>query len=396
MAHVLYLEWNSYAGKFMTRAWEKNHDTYVTFSMDTRDNTRYGVELTQKIVMTVMSEKFDYIFSFNYFPVAAMAAKACRILYVSWVYDSPYAQLYSETIKLETNYCFLFDQAEVIKLRQQGIQTVYYLPLASDVEFYEELAANSTKEYQCDISFVGSLYIEEKQQLYKRFEALDAYTKGYLDGAVDMQKGLYGMNILESAITPALLEKMEKAAPLMEHPDAFASKQWYYANYYLYRQVTALERTEILQKLSTRQLHIYTNEEAKEKLLHDAILAPSTKIKGTVDYYQEAPLVYRNSKINLNISLKSIATGIPLRIFDIMANGGFVLTNYQADLMELFTPDEDFVYYEDQEDLLAKVDYYLSHDEDRQQIASNAKKKIEAHHTFYDRLQQIHTILFQA
>lgn len=391
MAHILYLEWNSYAGLFMTRAWKKNGDTFVSFLMDTRENTRYGEELTRKLVMTLMSEKFDYVFSFNFFPVAAMAAKACRLPYVSWVYDNPYALLYSQTIRFETNYCFLFDRAQVQRLRKQGVQTVYYLPLASDVEYYDSLPGLSEEKrqaYRSDISFVGSLYIEERQQLYRRFDALDAYTKGYLDGMVELQSKLYGLNVLEDMLTPKLISKMEQAAPLMEHPDAFATKAWYYANFYLYRQVTALERTGLLGKLSDYDLKVYTSREAKEKLQWPGMY-------DKVDYYEQAPYVYQNSKININITLKSIETGIPLRIFDIMANGGFVLTNYQADLFELFTPGEDFVYYEDEKDFLCKIDYYLSHDKERQRIAQNARKKIEACHTFYDRLQDIHAIIFR-
>ena len=113
MAHILYLEWNSYADKYISRAWKKNNDTVVNYKIDTRDNTRFGKELTKSIVMTVINGKFDYIFSFNYFPVAAMAAKACRVPYVSYIYDSPYALLYSNTVRLDTNHIFLFDKKEV-------------------------------------------------------------------------------------------------------------------------------------------------------------------------------------------------------------------------------------------------------------------------------------------
>ena len=49
------------------------------------------------------------------------------------------------------------------------------------------------------------------------------------------------------------------------------------------------------------------------------------------------PLVFQNSKINLNITLRSIKNGIPLRAIDIMGAGGFLLTNYQNDFGLHFT-----------------------------------------------------------
>lgn len=363
MAHILYLEWSSYAGKFITRAWKKNNDTYVSFPIDIRANTRMGEELTKKIALKLMEESFDYCFSFNYFPVAAMAAKACRVPYISYVYDNPYAMLYSNTINLETNRVYLFDRNEVNKLSALGVKTVHYLPLATDVEYYASMPVKN--KYCCDVSFVGQLYTDEKQRMYKRFDKLEPYWKGYLDGIVNLQKDLYGMNVLENMLTKELVAKMEEVSPLMEHPEAFATKEWTYANYYLYREVTARERTEIADRLKGYDFKIFNQ----------------------LDYYLEAPYVYKNSKINLNISLKSIASGIPLRIFDIMGNGGFVLTNYQEDMLELFEPDVDFVYYEDQEDLISKIDYYLSHDEEREDIARNGYEKVKARHSFYDRLK---------
>ena len=97
--------------------------------------------------------------------------------------------------------------------------------------------------------------------------------------------------------------------------------------------------------------------------LNKNVALPGVTNMGVTDYYSEMPLIFHNSKINLNITLRSIQSGIPLRCMDIMGAGGFLLTNFQADLLDYFIPDEDFVYYEDQNDLIKKVDYYLEHDE---------------------------------
>ena len=66
------------------------------------------------------------------------------------------------------------------------------------------------------------------------------------------------------------------------------------------------------------------------------------------------------TEINLNITAKSIRSALPLRIFDILACGGFCLTNYQPELEDLFTVGEDLDCYVSEDDLLAKTEYYLS------------------------------------
>lgn len=390
MSHILFLEWNSFANEYMKRAWTAAGDTFTCFSFSAKEkNTRFDPELTKSIAQTLITGNYDYMFSFNYFPVAAMAAKACRVRYVSWVYDSPYAQLYSETVHYETNDIRVFDRAEVERLQGLGVETVSYLPMAADTDYYDSLKAADGKQYQADISFVGSLYQESNMQLYHRLEAMSEYDKGYLEGMLQVQKNLYGQNILEEMLRreARLLERMEAVSPLAPHPDAFATKEWYYANFYLYRKVTAYERMDILTMLADQyDLKVYTHTEDSnlQGLKENAKLGKV--LNKPVDYYSQAPYVYKNTKINLNITLRSIDSGIPLRVFDIMGCGGFLLTNYQADMLEFFEPDKDFVYYTDYEDLLTKVEYYLTHEEERNIIARNGYEKVKQYHTYQKRL----------
>lgn len=116
---------------------------------------------------------------------------------------------------------------------------------------------------------------------------------------------------------------------------------------------------------------------------------PGLRNRGKVDYYLQMPQVFKQSRINLNISLRSIKSGIPLRAFDIMGSGGFLLSNFQADFLDDFIPGEDFAYYESKEDLLAKIDYYLAHDKERQAIARSGHEKVAAAHTYRHRVREM-------
>ena len=101
------------------------------------------------------------------------------------------------------------------------------------------------------------------------------------------------------------------------------------------------------------------------------------------------PKVFRTSRINLNISLKLIESGIPLRVFDVLASGGFLITNYQPEIAEVFEPGNDLVVYENMTDLVTKVMWYLKHDEERERIAKNGFDKVKRLCTFEKRLEQI-------
>ena len=111
--------------------------------------------------------------------------------------------------------------------------------------------------------------------------------------------------------------------------------------------------------------------------------------KGYADYYNEMPVIFADSKVNLNISLKTIRSGIPLRVLDIMGCGGFVLSNFQEELLEYFAPGEECAVYESLEDLYWKADYYLKHEEERNRIAAAGFEKVKRNFTFEERLREM-------
>ena len=168
--------------------------------------------------------------------------------------------------------------------------------------------------------------------------------------------------------------------------DSVVTHEYLYSNYVVNRKITSLERTEILSMIGEKYgVDVYTKEKS---------FSPKGVINhGETDYYCGMPYVFKCSDINLNITLRSIQRGIPLRAMDILGCGGFLLTNYQEDMLSFFTPGEDFVYYESRSDLMDKIDYYLSHEQERISIAKNGRSRVLADHTYEHRLREIIDIL---
>lgn len=98
------------------------------------------------------------------------------------------------------------------------------------------------------------------------------------------------------------------------------------------------------------------------------------------------PLVFSQSRINLNISLKTILTGIPLRVIDVLGCGGFLISNYQEEMEEYLDIGKECVVYENIEDLFMKTQYYLSHEEERKSIARAGYERVKKDFTFKERL----------
>jgi len=389
---ILFLEWNAFGNEDMKATFQEMGHTVVECPFSN------GVRTTQEEANAILTDvlkqgKFDFVFSFNYLPVVSNCCLEQETAYVSWVYDSPYIHVYSYTVLNPCNFIFLFDYAVYDELRSEGIKTVYYLPLAVNEKRLGNLKCPEAlrKKYQADVSFVGSLYDEPKHRIYDKFRDISPYAKGYLDAIVKAQKSLYGYNFLKRLLTEDIVEEMQKAYPTDPNAKTVMTPEAIYADYVLSRQVTAMERREILELLGKREKDfktvLYTNN-CDSKIT-------GVQNRGSIDYYDEMPHVFANSEINLNITLKSIKTGIPLRAFDIMGSGGFLLTNYQPEMMEYFVPDEDFVYYDSYESLMEKVEYYLTHEKERMEIAQNGARKVRTEHTMQKRIEEMIRVLME-
>lgn len=379
---VLILEWNGFGYRDIKEAFQSLG--YTIKSVDfPKNEPKNNKPFEEKLSRIVEQEKPDFMFSFNYFPVIALVGKATGTKYVAWTYDSPLSILYSYTIIFPTNYIFIFDKTEYNKFRKNGINTIYYLPLCSNAKRLSSYDISGMPA--SDIAFVGSMY-NESHSFYSRLEHISEHTRGYLEGIMAGQRQVYGCNFMEDLMTTEIMDDMMRDLPMEPDADSVEAREYLFAQYVINRHITEIERKEMLSKIGLRYtFDLYTpNRDFRMQ---------GCRNHGSTDVYDGAPKVFKNAKINLNITLRSIITGIPLRAFEILGSGGFLLSNYQADFDDCYTAFEDYVYFEDPEDMMTKIEYYLSHEKERSQIAENGLRKTLESHTFEHRIKEITDIV---
>lgn len=389
---IAYVEWGAYGSEDMRRAFFSEGHDLVLFLFAAGYEKRGSDPETEKRLCTLLRQEApDAVFSLNYFPVISRVCQKEDVRYISWTYDCPCYLLYSSTILNPCNIAYVFDKELYLEFRRMRIMTVRYLPLAADTERLDRIGAGDhgrtdrrlgrRDPFAYDISFVGSLYIEQYDYFSKIEPKLSNYAKGYLDGVISAQLKIQGYNLVEELLDP-VMEELYRACPVDPESDGMESREYFYEQYVVNRRVTAIERIDLLEACAQiRPLDLFTR--AKE------LTMPNIRNHGEVSYGQEMALVFKRSRINLNISLRGIKSGIPLRAYDILGAGGFLLSNFQAELLDYFVPGKDLVYYESKEDLLQKVAYYLEHEEERASIARNGRDKVAAGHTYRHRVREM-------
>lgn len=351
-------------------------------------------EFERVIEEKIRGTHYDMVFTVNYFPLISNVCERTGVKYVSWTCDNPLISMYHESVFHDCNYIFTFDKTNYLEFRGMGVKHIWYLPLAVDTERMDALlgapeeagrwkAAQDPemRKYRGDVAFVGSLY--ERNSYDKIKNRLPEYLRGYFDAVMEAQLNISGANIVEPMLTTNILEQLQEYFQLEKSEGSFSDLGLIFQTTVLGFKIAEIERRRALIELSKHyRVNVYSNSDVSDLL--------RIQYCGSVDYWSEMPKVFRMSKINLNFTIPNIKSGIPLRIWDVLGCGGFLLTNYQAEIPYYFKEGEDLVCFDGLEDLCEKVGYYLEHEEERKRIAWNGYHKVREKHSYIER---IHTIL---
>lgn len=330
----------------------------------------------------LMGNQYDIVFSINFYPIISEVCNVFKMPYVCWTVDSPVLELYSHSIQNECNRIFMFDRAQYQEFSIYNPKRIFYLPLATEVRnSVKKISEKENEKYSCDISFVGSLYTEKCD--YNNAVNIPDYLRGYLEGIMATQEKVYGYNFLDEVLTQDIVDDFKKCIDFIKLPEKYFSNEIaLMAQHYLSVKVTEQERIHLLDMISKRySVDIYT--------LSDTKLLPDIHSKGAANTLVEMPMIFYLSKININLTAKSIRTGIPLRVWDILGAEGFLLTNFQEELPEYFEIGKDLDIFESSEDLCKKIKFYLENEEKRNEIAKNGMEKVHKYHSYEKRVQHM-------
>lgn len=386
---ILIYRYNSICEPDIIQAFESFGITVYQEKAEMTDKSVTPRQCAMTITNWLLSHRFSFVFSINFYPAVSYTCNRFKVPYVCWSVDSPVAELFSNSLKNEWNRIFLFDRAQYEFFHPYNPEHIYYLPLAANVKRWENVILGMSEadfsKYGSDVTFVGSLYSEKCK--YDRLKLSD-YTNGYVNGLMQAQMQVFGYNFIYDTLPERVIREIAAADPeFYKGSDVFLDTDRYLAAHqYIGMKLANVERVSILSALSKRfNVSLYTRS--------DTSCLPDIHAKGGADTLTEMPKIFHASKINLNMTMRPIETGLSLRIWDVLGCGGFLISNYQAEIPEYFEIGKDLEVYESTDDLINKIDYYLHHDEERMEIAINGYEKVAKYHTYEIRIAEMIRVL---
>jgi len=286
--------------------------------------------------------------------------------HVTWFVDDPRTILMGRDIYgSDFALAFTWEAAYISYLRACGFVEVHLLTLAVDpLVFNAEPAAKGV----FPPTFVGNSMTDFAAREWAWIEQHPAIAQA-VHNAFDagrVTRENFGLGLAALLGLPTL--------------DAFDPHEQRHAELLCFIEGTRRLRREVVQALQSDGLAVRGDEAWRE---HTAQCGPY------LNYTQELPAFYRDCEVNLNITSIQMPTTVNQRVFDCPASGGFLLTDAQAALGELFDVQSEIAEYHSIEECRELLRFYRAHPHARRAIIERARKRILGEHTYAHRLQQI-------
>ena len=108
---------------------------------------------------------------------------------------------------------------------------------------------------------------------------------------------------------------------------------------------------------------------------------PNIDYRGSVDYVRELPALYASSRVAVDVANALVQQSLPGKFYDCCAAGGFMLVEYKQDVVDRFGEPALQISYRTPDELAERIDYFLTHEKKRREIAAHLRERMHAEFT---------------
>jgi hypothetical protein len=302
-------------------------------------------------------------------PLPAQPEDSCSgaLSRVSGVIDNPLMQHYP------------IDSGQVREMRRIGLlhsDNVSVVPAMAYKPFLDFGAHPRTRRYINDVAFAGNVSLSDQYQL-KVDQSVIGRCREAVIGAKLANPTVPAWTILSEYIES--LPASEKADSRLEYDQSYF---WHFANELIGVHCNTLSRMQTLNSLK-RKVAFYG-------AFADPGGIPRLKgtdyieYKGSVDFSTELPEVYAGTRILVDMTNASFINNCSTKPICCFASGGFSLFDYRPDPAAHLGEEVEKVMFKSFEELNAKIDYFLTHERERESLAEHLKHVIQRKCDFAD------------
>ena len=337
------------------------------------------------------------VFSVNWVHSLSDLCAEWVVPYACWEIDPSLDSLAPPRKSAARTHVFTYRKPHVEEFQRQGYPHAEYLPLATAPERRRPVRTAADSAFQAPVSFVGASMKKDADKARALF----------LQGCALYRRHAGGLGPAETeAALDALLAAQARdysryrvPALAFEHFGDFL--RWCSANPKLWKTLTADSLTAVDPLLllgeiaaSNKRLD-YVGELGRFGIRvwgdegWQACESRGAKWMGPADHFHDLNAIYSGSIVNIDIGRIYQDDIVTMRVFDVMACGGFVLAEDTPALREVLRPGEELGAYTDLPSLLATVEACLAHPDLVRKTARRGREAVLRRHSILERVRYI-------
>jgi len=338
----------------------------------------------EELELTVRRFAPELVFGINHVNGLAEFCAERDLPSVIWEVDPATDALAPLTRPAPRTHVFSYRRANVAVYRDAGFEHVGYLPLAADPERRRpvEPSEDERRRYGAPLAFVGSSLRENAEACRRAFAAqavavgLPAEEVGRAaEGVLAAQREdleRYRVPELVEATFPGL--RRSCIARGLQDPVILLS------------EVAAAEkRARWMAEVAPLGLDLWGDEGWRS--------VEGARYRGPAGHDRELPLVYNAARVHLDVGRLYQEDIVTMRVFDVLACGGFVLAERGPALAELFELGVEVESYRGLAELRDKAAAFLADPESARRVAERGRAAVLERHTISGRVRHMLQVL---
>jgi hypothetical protein len=275
------------------------------------------------------------------------------------------------------------DSGQVREMRRLGMlnsENVRTDPAVAYKPFLDFGARPRANDYVDDVAFVGNVQLSGQYEL-----GTDQSVAGRCRAAIVAAKlanpSVPAWTLLNREV--AALSPADRTENSLDYDQSYF---WHFAENVIGVHCNTQSRMQVLESLK------------RKVAFYGAFLDPAglprlretehIEYKGYVDFSEGLPQVYAHTRIVVDMTQAAFIDNCSTKPICCFASGGFSLFDYRPDPIAHLGQDIERVMFRTLDDLNAKIDYFLSHEREREDLADHLKDLIQRKCNFVERVYE--------
>jgi len=332
-------------------------------------------EIIAELMGTLIDFRPDFILSINASGVDEAGLLVhffadLHVPFVTWFVDDPRTILIGrQTYGTDFGVALTWERAYEPDLARAGFGLVATLPLGVDDSLFNDPPRD---DWPMPPTFIGNSMTaqaaKEWEWIAQRTRVTLAVTEAFEKGLVNRANFGRGLAAMLGAETIAEWDEHERR----------------HAEIYCFIEGTRRLRVALVEALLPEGLFVAGDEDWK---------SVTPMAIPYINYAAGLPSYYRQCAVNVNSTSIQMASAVNQRVLDCPASGGFLLTDAQGQLAELFDLDDEVAVYHNLDEAREVLRHYVAHPEARVAMIQRAQRRVLGEHTYGHRLRQLVSLL---